>query len=39
MVAIKRAIEPYKRKEAQERQLNANPSGKKLDSGKIFPKG
>jgi hypothetical protein len=30
MVAIKRAIEPYERKKAQERQLNANPSGKKL---------
>ena len=29
--SIKRAIEPYQRQKAEERQLNANPSGKKLD--------
>jgi hypothetical protein len=29
MVVIKRVIEPYERKNAQEKQLNANPSGKK----------
>lgn len=31
MQSIKRAIEPYQRQKAEERQLNANPSGKKLD--------
>lgn len=31
IIAIKRAIEPYQRKKAKERQINANPSDKKLD--------
>ena len=31
MVVIKRVIEPYERKNAQEKQLNTNPSGKKPD--------
>ena len=39
MVAIKRAIEPYERKKAKERQINANPLGKKLDPSEKFTEG
>ncbi len=39
MVAIKRAIEPYQKQKAKERQLNANPSGKELDPSGNLPEG
>jgi hypothetical protein len=32
MVAIKRALEPYQRQKAKERQIHANPSGIKQDN-------
>ena len=39
LVAIKRAIEPYERQKAKERQLNANTSGTKLDPSVNFSEG